>query len=111
MVKCCNIYKHMFIYIKYAIYLLSRAAEMADLLTRAQEGRKEMLYLTTHSTHFIYSYIASDHLDSERGILLLPLHDLLFQISSKVFYMHHPSQDYSYHGLLHQSWSTGWNEK
>ena len=23
-------------------------------------GRKEMIYLTTHSTHFIYSYIASD---------------------------------------------------
>ena len=25
-----------------------------------QEGRKEMFYLTTHSTHFIYSYMASD---------------------------------------------------
>ena len=24
------------------------------------EGRKEMFYLTTHSTHFIYSYMASD---------------------------------------------------
>ena len=24
------------------------------------EGRKEMLYLTTHSTHFIYGYMASD---------------------------------------------------
>ena len=24
-----------------------------------QEGRKEMFYLTTHSTHFIYSYMAS----------------------------------------------------
>ena len=23
-------------------------------------GRKEMLYLTTHSTHFIYGYISSD---------------------------------------------------
>ena len=23
-------------------------------------GRKEMLYLTTHSTHFIYGYMASD---------------------------------------------------
>ena len=59
MVKCCNTYKHMFTYIKYAIYLLSRAAEMADIPTRAQEGRKEMFYLTTHSTHFIYSYMAS----------------------------------------------------
>ena len=25
-----------------------------------KEGRKEMCYLTTHSTHFIYSYMASD---------------------------------------------------
>ena len=35
--------------------------------------RKEMFYLTTHSTHFIYSYMASDmvkdHSDSERGNL------------------------------------------
>ena len=26
----------------------------------SQEGRKEMFYLTTHSTHFIYGYMASD---------------------------------------------------
>ena len=26
----------------------------------AKEGRKEMFYLTTHSTHFIYGYMASD---------------------------------------------------
>ena len=36
-----------------------------------KEGRKEMFYLTTHSTHFIYGYMASDvvkdHSDSERG--------------------------------------------
>ena len=25
-----------------------------------QEGRKEMFYLTTHATHFIYDYISSD---------------------------------------------------
>ena len=24
------------------------------------EGRKEMFYLTTHSTHFIYGYMASE---------------------------------------------------
>ena len=27
---------------------------------RIMEGRKEMFYLTTHSTHFIYGYMASD---------------------------------------------------
>ena len=25
-----------------------------------QEGRNEIFYLTTHSTHFIYGYMASD---------------------------------------------------
>ena len=39
-----------------------------------------MFYLTTHSTHFIYSYMASeigkDHSDSERGNPL-PSHGLL----------------------------------
>ena len=51
-------------------------------------GRKEMFYLTTHSTHFIFQlygiiHMVKDHLDSERGNLLSPLHGLLFPISSK----------------------------
>ena len=34
---------------------------VCDLITVVcQQGRKEMFYLTTHSTHFIYSYMASD---------------------------------------------------
>ena len=47
-----------------------------------------MFYLTTHSTHFIYGYMASgiimvkDHSDSERGNPP-PQHGLLFAISSK----------------------------
>ena len=50
--------------------------------------RKEMFYFTTHSTHFIYDYMASDiimvkdHSDRERGNPLPP-HRLLFPISSK----------------------------
>ena len=47
-----------------------------------EEGRKEMFYLTTHSAHFIYGYMASDHSDSEKGNPLLP-HRLLFPINSK----------------------------
>ena len=43
--------------------------------------RKEMFYLTMHSTHFIYSYMVKDHSYSERGNLLP--HGLLFPISSK----------------------------
>ena len=51
-------------------------------------GRKEMFYLTTHSSHFIYGYMAlyiiivKDHSFSERGNLP-PLHGLLFPIISK----------------------------
>ena len=45
-----------------------------------------IIYLTTHSTHFIYGYMAShmvkDHSDKEKGNLLPP-HGLLFPISSK----------------------------
>ena len=48
--------------------------------------RKEMFYLTTHSTHFIYIYMTSDmvkdHSDSEKGNPLPP-HTLLFPIKSK----------------------------
>ena len=29
-------------------------------------GRKEMFYLTTHSTHFIYDYVASDRVKKVR---------------------------------------------
>ena len=50
-----------------------------------------MFYLTTHSTHFIYSYMVKDHSDSERGNPLPP-HRLLFPISSKgYFILHHPT--------------------
>ena len=28
--------------------------------TREKKGKKEMFYLTVHSTHFIYGYMASD---------------------------------------------------
>ena len=50
------------------------------------QPRKEMFYLMTHSTHFIYGYMVrhmvKDHSDS--GIEnLLPPHRLLFPINSK----------------------------
>ena len=31
-----------------------------DYCLTKKEGRKEMFYLTTHSTHFTYGYMASD---------------------------------------------------
>ena len=49
-----------------------------------------MFYLTTHSTHFIYGYMASDmvkdHSDSEKGNPLPP-HGLLFPINSKSYFI------------------------
>ena len=44
--------------------------------------------------------MVKDYSDSKRGNPLLPLYGLLFSISSKVFFY-----------MLHQLWSTGWNEK
>ena len=55
--------------------------------TAFSRNGKEMFYLTTHSSHFIYGYMASDiimvkdHSNSDRGNQLPP-HGLLFPISS-----------------------------
>ena len=53
---------------------------------KVREKEREMFYLTTHSTHFIYGYMASDmvkdHSDSEKGNPLPP-HRLLLSINSK----------------------------
>ena len=52
------------------------------LSNRYLAERKEMFYLMTHSTHFIYGYMVKYHSDSERGNPLPP-HRLLFLINSK----------------------------
>ena len=74
--------------------------------------KKEMFYLTTHSTHFIYGYMASDivkyHTGNERGNPLLP-HGLLFPINSKGSFICTIPQTGLHMPLLHQSWRTGWN--
>ena len=71
------------------IYNLWRTFVVLSLLTHCTifphmlsllQGRREMFYLTTQSTHFIYGYMASYHSDSERGNPLPP-HGLLFPIS------------------------------
>ena len=79
-----------------------RHREMQRWWRALLEGSKEMFYLTTHSTHFIYGYTASDmvkdHSYSEKGNPLLP-HRLLFTINSKGSFR----QDSTYHGLCYTS--------
>ena len=81
-------------------------------------GRKEgnILFNDALNTFYLWLYgvrhMVKDHSDSERGNLLPP-HRLLFLNSSKGSFictipqtgLHIPLP------LLHQSWSTGWNEK
>ena len=65
-----------------------------------------MLYLRTHSTHFIYGYMALGHMvkdysDSERGNPLPPLHGLLFP--RVLLYASSHRKDNTYHGLCYTS--------
>ena len=42
------------------LYCFQQRQREANRAASELEGRKEMFYLTTHSTHFIYGYMASD---------------------------------------------------
>ena len=75
-----------------------------------------MFYLTMHSTHFIYGYMVSD-----MWLRTIPIvrketccrHiGYSFRLTARVL-LYAPShrQDNIPRPLLHQSWSTGWNEK
>ena len=46
--------------VKLCLFTTSIRTTRNTLHTQTLEGRKEMFYLTTHSTHFIYGYMASD---------------------------------------------------
>ena len=92
----------------------SRVALEAE---REREREREMFYLTTHSTHFMYGYLASG---IWLRIILIVIKETRcrhigysFRLAARVL-LYAPShrQDNIYlRPLLHQSWSTGWNEK
>ena len=73
----------------------------------AKEGRKEMFYLTTHSTYFIYGYMASDIW--LRTILIVRKETRCRHISyflwltSVLLYAPSHRQDSTYHGLCYTS--------
>ena len=90
-----------------------------QLASVSQILRKEgnALFNDALNTFYLQLYgvkhMVKDHSDSDKGNLLPPLHGLLFSINSKGSFictipqtgLHIPWP------LLHQSWSTGWNEK
>ena len=81
---------------------------LCPLLGHLWEGRKEMFYLTTHSTHFIYGYMASDIW--LRTILIVRKETRCrhigysFRLTARVL-LYAPShrQDGTYHGLCYTS--------
>ena len=86
------------------VTLLARLTFVKGAVT--WEGRKEMFYLMTHSTHFIYGYMASDIW--LRTILIVRKETCCrhigysFQLTARVL-LYAPShrQDNTYHGLCY----------
>ena len=70
---------------KKGVFFMSHLNTTLLTLIITMHREREMFYLTTHSTHFIYGYMTSDmvkdHSDSEKGNLLQP-HRLLLSINS-----------------------------
>ena len=60
------------------------------------EGRKEKFYLTTHSTHFIYGYMAWNPASATRDTLSFLTARVLLYAPSHI-------QDSTYHGLCYTS--------
>ena len=76
---------------------------------RFSTGRKEMFYLTTHSTYFIYGcmtldiIMVKDHSDSERGNPLPPL-GYSFRLAARdILYATPHRQDSTHNGLCYTS--------
>ena len=68
-----------------------------------KEGRKEMFYLTTHSTHFIYGYMASD-IWLRTNLIVRKETCYSFRLTARVL-LYAPSnrQDSTYHSLCYTS--------
>ena len=66
-------------------------------LWKRKDGRKEMFYLTTHSTHFIYGYMASDIWLRTTQI-----------VREETRCCHIGYSFCTTQPLLHQLWSTSW---
>ena len=77
------------------------------------EREREMFYLTTHSTHFIYDYMASDTwymaIQTVREETRCIHIGYSLRLAARVLlYSQFHRQDSTY--LLYRLWNTGWNE-
>ena len=78
------------------------------VISDLKEGKKEMIYLTTHSTHFIYGYMASDiwlrttHIVKEETRCRYMGYSFRLAISVLLYASSH-RQDNTYHGLYYTS--------
>ena len=89
-------------------YHSSNSVILGGYSTSGHKGKKEMFYLTTHSTHFIYGYMASD---IWLGTILIVRKETRcrhigysFRLTARVL-LYAPShrQDSTYHGLCYTS--------
>ena len=100
------IYVCVYIYIYIYIYIYNEEKSIGSLKERERE--REMFYLTTHSTHFIYGYMASDIW--LRTILIVREETRCrhigysYRLTARVL-LYAPShrQDNTYHGLCYTS--------
>ena len=71
-----------------------------------KEGRQEMFYLTTHSTHFIYGYMVSDiwyrTIEIEETCCRNMVYSFLLAARVLLYAPSH-RQDSTYHGLCYTS--------
>ena len=74
------------------------------------EGRKDMFHLTTHSTHFIYGYMASDiwlrTIQIVRNKTRFRQIGYYFRLTARVLLYAPRRQDSTYHGLCYTSRGT-----
>ena len=89
-------------------YLCTMSSHSTTQLHPTPDGLREMFYLTTHSTHFIYSYMVSDIW--LRAILIVRKETRCchigysYRLTARVL-LYAPShrQDSTYHGLCYTS--------
>ena len=102
-----NIMEFRYIYYVFTCIIIIITTTIMSIL-KGKKGRKEMFYLTTHSTHFIYGYMASDIW--LRTILIVRKETRCrhigysFRLTARVI-LYAPShrQDSTYHGLCYTS--------